>query len=102
MNYEFQQIDAALSGILSVVDNSFADFDHSLLLDGDKILDLGLTAANDSDLNMNIAIQNLTDEGALTEGDAPKPTAPNGRFILPRTVTLVWVTLSSTTSDTRI
>jgi len=47
MDYGFQHIDAALSGILSVVDNSFADFGNSLLLDGYKILDLGLTAAND-------------------------------------------------------
>jgi hypothetical protein len=57
------------------------------VLDGYQSLDIGLTVANDSGLNMNLAIQILTDEDALIEGAPRNPTAPNGRFILFRTVT---------------
>jgi iron complex outermembrane receptor protein len=78
---------ATLYGTLSVVDDRFADAGNTVVLDGYESLDFGLSVANDSGLNMNIAIQNLTDEDALTEGDPRNPTAPNGRFILPRTVT---------------
>ena len=88
-SYDFEMEDfyATLYGTLSIVDDRFADPGNTVVLDGYESLDIGLTVANDSGLNMNLAIQNLTDEDALTEGDPRSPTAPNGRFILPRTVT---------------
>jgi iron complex outermembrane receptor protein len=86
-DFEMENFYATLYGTLSIIDDRFADPGNTVVLDGYESLDLGLTVANDSGLNMNIAIQNLTDEDALTEGDPRNPTAPNGRFILPRTVT---------------
>jgi iron complex outermembrane receptor protein len=86
-DFEMEHFYATLYGTLSIIDDRFADPGNTVVLDGYESLDLGLTVANDSGLNMNIAIQNLTDENALTEGDPRNPTAPNGRFILPRTVT---------------
>ena len=86
-DFEMEHFYATLYGTLSIIDDRFADPGNTVVLDGYESLDLGLTVANDSGLNMNIAIQNLTDEDALTEGDPRNPTAPNGRFILPRTVT---------------
>jgi iron complex outermembrane receptor protein len=86
-DFEMEHFYATLYGTLSIIDDRFADPGNTVVLDGYESLDLGLTIANDSGLNMNIAIQNLTDEDALTEGDPRNPTAPNGRFILSRTVT---------------
>ena len=86
-DFEMESFYATLYGTLSIVDDRFADPGNTVVLDGYESLDFGLTVANDSGLNMNLAIQNLTDEDALTEGDPRNPTAPNGRFILPRTVT---------------
>ncbi len=84
---EMENFYATAYGTLSIVDDRFADPGNTVVLSGYETLDIGLTLANDSGLNMNLAIQNLTDEDALTEGDPRNPTAPNGRFILPRTVT---------------
>ena len=85
--FEMDKFYATVYGTLSVVDDRFADAGNTVVLDGYQSLDIGLTMVNDNGLNMNLAIQNLTDEDALTEGDPRNPTAPNGRFILPRTVT---------------
>jgi hypothetical protein len=84
---EMENFYATAYGTISIVDDRFADPGNTVVLDGYESLDIGLTVANDSGLNMNLAIQNLTDEDALTEGDPRNPTAPNGRYILPRTVT---------------
>ena len=88
-SYDFDSDDfyATLYGTLSIVDDRFADSGNTVVLDGYQSIDIGLTVINDNGLNMNLAIQNLTDEDALTEGDPRNPTAPNGRYILPRTVT---------------
>ena len=86
-DFEMEHFYSTLYGTLSIVDDRFADPGNTVVLDGYESLDIGLTVANDSGLNMNLAIQNITDEDALTEGDPRNPTAPNGRFILPRTVT---------------
>ena len=86
-DFEMESFYSTLYGTLSIVDDRFADPGNTVVLDGYESLDIGLTVANDSGLNINLAIQNLTDEDALTEGDPRNPTAPNGRFILPRTVT---------------
>jgi outer membrane receptor protein involved in Fe transport len=38
-------------------------------------------------LSFEFAVQNVTDEDALTEGDPRSINSPNGRFIMPRTAT---------------
>jgi iron complex outermembrane recepter protein len=37
---------------------------------------------------VQLAVDNVSDEDALTEGDPRTISAPNGRYIMPRTLTL--------------
>lgn len=74
-------------GTLSAVDDRFSDNGNTVTLDGYEKLDLGVTVTNDAGLTFRFAIHNVTDEDALTEGDPRNPSAPNGRFILPRNAT---------------
>ncbi|MCC2618038.1 TonB-dependent receptor [Aestuariibacter halophilus] len=79
---------ATLYGTLSAVDDRFANNENTVVLDGYEKLDVGFVISNGDGLKLELAVQNLTDEDALTEGDPRNPTAPNGRFIMPRNATL--------------
>ncbi|MCH7549616.1 MAG: TonB-dependent receptor [Candidatus Krumholzibacteriota bacterium] len=61
---------------------------NTVLLDGYSKLDLGAIITFDDRVTIQISADNITDKGGLTEGDPRNPAAPNGRFILPRTVTV--------------
>lgn len=88
-SYEFEVDDmvANVYGTLVAVDDRFANNENTVVLEGYEKLDVGATLMMDSGLKFELAIQNLTDEDALTEGDPRNPLAPNGRFIMPRTAT---------------
>ncbi|GAC16646.1 TonB-dependent receptor [Aliiglaciecola lipolytica] len=88
-SYEFDMGDyfANVYGTLSAVDDRFANNENSVVLEGYEKLDIGLVISNVDGLKFEFAVQNLTDEDALTEGDPRNPTAPNGRFIMPRSAT---------------
>ncbi|MCV2883447.1 TonB-dependent receptor [Aestuariibacter sp. AA17] len=90
-SYEFdlQGFTANLYGTLIAVDDRFASNDNNpnQILEGYEQIDLGLTLMSDQGLKFEVAMQNVTDEEGLTEGDPRNPTAPNGRFIMPRTAT---------------
>lgn len=88
-SYEFElgEYVANVYGTLSAVDDRFGNNENTVVLEGYEKLDIGLVLYGDSGLKLEFALQNLTDEDALTEGDPRSATAANGRFILPRTAT---------------
>ena len=88
-NYAFEVsgMEANVYGTLIAVDDRFADNGNSVVLEGYEQLDLGVNLLTEGGLKFELSMQNLTDEDALTEGDPRNPTAPNGRFIMPRTAT---------------
>lgn len=86
-DFEFKDFFATLYGTFSMVDDRFANNENTVVLDGYEKFDIGLILQGGSGLTFELAVQNLTDEDALTEGDPRSPSAPNGRYILPRTAT---------------
>lgn len=72
-------------GTFTAVDDRFSDPGNTVELDGYEKFDLGLIVAIDR-LTFQVAADNITDDDGLTEGDPRNPLAPNGRFILPRSV----------------
>lgn len=71
-------------GAVSLVGERYADQDNVVTLDSYQKLDLGVLAYVGENLTVQLAADNLTDEQALTEGDPRNPSAPNGRYIMPR------------------
>ncbi|WJG08066.1 TonB-dependent receptor [Aliiglaciecola sp. LCG003] len=88
-SYEFEMVNYVLNlyGTLSAVDDRYADNENTVVLEGYEKLDIGLIIQHDNGMQFEFAMQNVTDEDALTEGDPRNPTSPNGRFILPRSAT---------------
>lgn len=77
--------DATLYATFSWIDDRFGGDDNTVVLPSYNKVDLGVLF-NVDHLNFQVAVDNLTDEEALTEGDPRNPTAPAGRFILPRNI----------------
>jgi iron complex outermembrane receptor protein len=86
-DFEFDDYFGTVYGNLSMVGDRFADNANSVELDGYQKLDVGLIMYVKQGLSFEFAVQNLTDEDALTEGDPRSINSPNGRFIMPRTAT---------------
>jgi len=57
----------------------------TVTLDGYEKVDLGLILEPMEGIKLQLAIDNLTDEQGITEGDPRNADAPNGRYIMPRT-----------------
>ena len=87
--YDFEVGDfmASVYANLIMVDDRYANNENTVVLEGYEQLDLGFTVLTEEGLKFELSMQNATDEDALTEGDPRNPTAPNGRFIMPRTAT---------------
>ncbi|WP_341938870.1 TonB-dependent receptor [Marinimicrobium sp. C2-29] len=79
-------VNASIFGTLSLVDERFSGNANVVTLDSYEAVDLGVIV-NVDDVEFQLAINNLTDEAALTEGDPRSGTGTNGRFILPRHAT---------------
>ena len=88
-NYTFEVagMEANAYGTLIAVDDRFADNGNQVVLEGYEQLDFGINVLTEGGLKFELAMQNVTDEEALTEGDPRSPLAPNGRYIMPRTAT---------------
>jgi iron complex outermembrane receptor protein len=88
-SYDFEMGDyfANVYGTLSAVDDRYGNNENTVVLEGYEKLDIGLVFLNDDGLKLEVAVQNLTDVDALTEGDPRSLTAANGRYIMPRTAT---------------
>lgn len=81
-----QNLSATFYGALSVVDDRWADNGNEVVLPGYEKVDLGVMLYPNDNLDIQIALDNITDEEALTEGDPRNPSSPNGRYIMPRSI----------------
>jgi iron complex outermembrane recepter protein len=75
-------------GTLSAVDDRFGEAQNVNVLQGYEKFDLGVILRFNEAFIVQLAGDNLTDEDALTESDPRTILAPNGRFIMPRSVEL--------------
>ena len=81
-------LSGTLYGTFSAVDDRFGEAQNVNVLDGYEKLDLGVIMRVNDAFTLQLAVDNATDEDALTESDPRTILAPNGRFIMPRTVEL--------------
>ena len=79
-------VQGTLYGTFSAVDDRFGEAQNVNVLDGYEKVDIGVIALVNEAFSVQLAVDNLTDEEALTESDPRTILAPNGRFIMPRTV----------------
>lgn len=79
---------ASVYGTVSAVSDRYADNENTVTLSGYTKVDLGIQLELTEQLKTQLSVDNLTDKQGLTEGDPRNPTSPNGRYILPRSVTL--------------
>ena len=77
---------ATVYGNISAVGDRWANNENTVVLKGYKKIDLGVIVNVTNQIKVQLAANNLTDTKALTEGDPRDPMAPNGRYILPRTI----------------
>ncbi len=84
-DFDFGNIQGAIYGTFSAVDDRFGEAQNVNVLDGYEKLDLGVIARINEAFVVQLAVDNVTDEDALTESDPRTILAPNGRYIMPRT-----------------
>lgn len=88
-SYEFEvgnDMYASVYATLSAVDDRFGDNENTVVLEGYEKLDVGMTFEPIESLRLQLSVDNLTDTMAITEGDPHNPDAPNGRYIMPRSI----------------
>ena len=84
--FEMGNMSGIVYGTISAVDDRWNEPENVTNLEGYEKLDLGVLLRVNERFILQLAADNVTDEQALTEGDPRNITAPNGRFIMPRTV----------------
>jgi hypothetical protein len=75
-------------GTISLVDDRWGEPENVNRLDGYEKLDVGVIVSLNETFSVHVSGDNLTDEDALTESDPRDIAAPNGRFIMPRSIRL--------------
>ncbi|MCX2832622.1 TonB-dependent receptor [Microbulbifer thermotolerans] len=80
-------VEVSLYGAVSRVGERYSDSSNLTTLPAYTKVDLG-TVFYINDLNVQLAVNNLTDEEGATEGDPRDPLAANVRYILPRNIKL--------------
>jgi outer membrane receptor protein involved in Fe transport len=83
-DFNFGDVEGTVYGTLSAVDDRFGEAQNVNVLEGYEKLDLGVIMQFNQAFIVQLHGDNLTDEDALTESDPRTITAPNGRFIMPR------------------
>lgn len=86
--FELNNVEATAYGTLSAVGDRWGEPENVNRLDGYQKLDLGVILRINQSFIVQVAGDNLTDEVAFTESDPRTITAPNGRYIMPRTFKL--------------
>lgn len=87
-DFEIANMYATLYGTLSAVDDRYGNNENTVVLEGYEKLDVGLIFEPSEGVKLQLAVDNLTDEQGITEGDPRNPDSPNGRYIMPRSVKL--------------
>lgn len=82
--FEFGDIDGTVYGTISAVDDRWGEPENLNKLESYEKIDLGVLLRINEAFTVQLAADNITDEDALTESDPRTITAPNGRFIMPR------------------
>ena len=83
--FEAGNLEGTVYGTISAVDDRFGEIENINTLEGYEKLDLGVIVRINEAFVVQLSADNLTDEDAFTESDPRTLTAPNGRFIMPRT-----------------
>ena len=86
-SYQFDagNITGSVYGTISAVDDRWGEPENVNKLKGYEKLDLGVILRINETFSVQLSVDNVGDEDALTESDPRTLTAPNGRFIMPRT-----------------
>ncbi len=84
-SFDAGTITGVVYGTLSAVDDRWGEPENVNKLDGYEKLDLGVILRVNEQFVVQLSADNITDEDALTESDPRTITAPNGRYIMPRT-----------------
>jgi len=87
-DFEWGDMESTVYATIFAVDDRFGDNGNNVVLEGYEQVDLGLDMLLTDRLQLQINLQNVTDEEGLTEGDPRNPSSPNGRFIMPRNATV--------------
>jgi len=87
-NFDVGSANVRVYGTLTAIDERFSDNGNTVVLPSYEKLDLGAIVRINDALTVQLSADNVTDEQGLTEGDPRNPAAPNGRFILPRSLLL--------------
>jgi len=88
-SYDFQfgdNVTATIYGALRYIGKRWNDRSNLYQLDAYSTLDLGLDVSTSGGITFNAAVDNLTDDHGLTEGDPRDPSSKNGRPILGRSI----------------
>jgi len=87
-SYDFEtgNVEGSVYGTLSAVDDRWGEPENVNKLDGYEKVDLGIILRVNEAFVLQLSADNITDEDALTESDPRTLTAPNGRFIMPRSI----------------
>jgi outer membrane receptor protein involved in Fe transport len=83
--FDLGDVQGTVYGTFSAVDDRFGEAQNVNTLEGYEKLDLGVILRVNEAFVVQLAVDNVTDEDALTESDPRTILAPNGRFIMPRT-----------------
>ena len=84
--FETGNIEGSVYGTISMVDDRWGEPENVNRLDGYEKLDFGVIVRINEAFIVQLSADNITDEDALTESDPRTITAPNGRYIMPRTL----------------
>ncbi|CAM4202369.1 TonB-dependent receptor [Pseudoalteromonas byunsanensis] len=85
-DFEIAGMFATVYGTFSAVDDRFGNNENTVTLEGYEKFDLGLIVEPAEGVKLQLAADNLTDEQGITEGDPRNVNAPNGRYIMPRSI----------------
>lgn len=75
-------------GTVAAVSDRYANNENTVVLPSYTKIDAGVQLELTNKLKSQLSVDNLTDKAGLTEGDPRDPASPNGRYILPRSVSL--------------
>lgn len=81
-------LETSIYGTISAVGDRWGEPANVNKLPGYEKIDLGVQVRINEAFTVQLAADNVTDEAALTESDPRTIAAPNGRYIMPRTLTL--------------
>ena len=89
--YELEVLDGkalTLYGTVAAVSDRYSNNENTVVLPSYTKFDLGMQLLLTPQLKTQLSVDNLTDKAGLTEGDPRDPASPNGRYILPRSISL--------------